>query len=457
MGTPATANMSLPSRRLTASTSGGERTWDLAFLGLLFYLIVEYTRLGEMYPLLGSLKVSKIAAGIAVLGYLLAPRFRTAHDSQRGRIDLLVILFLLVCFISACLARYQETAWDGFLDFLRWGVVYFLMTRILTNSWRVRIFVLLLLLLNFKLAQFNIRDFLSRKSATQDEMMLVTMGVGAGTTDFFGNASDFGVAMCVAWGLAGSLLFWDAKRLLRFFLWLCFATFLIAILVCGSRGAIVGACGIALAAFVKNPRKLLPVFMSLLLLAGSVCVLPEASKERFRRAWNWQSDQTSSARVMLWKAGLRLFEEHPVLGVGINNYALTRVHFDESGVQYPTPSAAHSIYISVLSELGLMGSLCFLAFLVLFFRANAQTRKSLLVLGAAGRHSFEFCLAVGLDLALIGYLVSGVFVSVFGYPHLWFLLGVSVALHTACAQNQPAPAAATIPNTRKFALTARRV
>ena len=456
MGMRANANMLLPSRRLTASASGAERTWDLAFLGVLFYLIVEYTRLGAIYPMVGSLNVGKIAVGIAALGCLVAPQFRAAHDSHRGSIDLTIILFLLVCFISACLARYQEMAWDGFLDLLRWGVIYLLLTRILTNSWRVRIFVFLFLLLNFKLAQFQIREFIFKKSVMPDERMLVTLGVGAGTTGFFSNSADFGVAMCVAWGLAGPLLFAESKRLLRLFLWVCFTIFLIAILVCGSRGAVVGACGVVLVSFVRNPRRLLAMFMSLLLLAGTVYILPEASKERFRSAWNWQSDKTASDRVMFWKAGLRLFEEHPVLGVGINNYPLTRMHFDESGVKHPFPSAAHSTYISLLSELGLSGSLCFLALLVLFFRLNAQTRQSLLALGPTERHSFEFCLAVGLDLALIAYLVSGAFVSVFNYPHLWILLGLSVGLHTACARKQPEPAAAAIPNPRKFALTAKR-
>lgn len=131
-----------------------------------------------------------------------------------------------------------------------------------------------------------------------------------------------------------------------------------------------------------------------------------------------------------------MFRNNPLLGVGIGNFQTTRLEkYAEAGE--PTKAyVPHSIYIQVLSELGLAGMIPFLALLVLFFRLNAKSRKILLALGDERRRSYEYCLSRGLDLALIGYLSSGAFLTVLYYPHLWVLLGLSAGLYTACCRIQ---------------------
>jgi O-antigen ligase len=236
------------------------------------------------------------------------------------------------------------------------------------------------------------------------------------------------------------LLFMKPQKLLwRALLLAGSGVFLVAILVCGSRGALVGAVCVVLAGIMASKRKVAVVIMALLLVPGIIFVLPRASKERFQSAMDYHDDPTASSRLVFWKAGLMMFHDHPLLGVGIKNFPETRL---ERYSQLGETSAAwvpHSIYIEVLSELGLAGTIPALALFVLFFRLNAKTRRHLLALGPEKRGSFEFCFASGLDLALVGYLTSGAFVAVFYYPHLWVLLGLSVGLYTAVSQLQPRP------------------
>ncbi|MGB2890209.1 MAG: hypothetical protein WBC04_21140, partial [Candidatus Acidiferrales bacterium] len=115
----------------------------------------------------------------------------------------------------------------------------------------------------------------------------------------------------------------------------------------------------------------------------------------------------------------------------------------------------HSLYVQALSETGLAGSVPLLALWVFFFRLNARTRRRLQALGLADRRNFEYRLSVGLDLAMVGYLVSGAFIAVIYYPHLWILLGLSAGLYVACLQKQPAIELAEPRDPeRKFALAA---
>jgi len=435
-------------RQHSTVTVRAEPRWDLAFLGILAYLVIEYTRLGAMFPKLGELQVGKIAIGICAVGYVLY-RLSGGKRSNIGGVDIALMAFLLASFLSACFARYQEFAWAGFADAVRWVVIFFLISRIVTNSWRLRVFVFLLLLLNLKLAQFVIRSYFAQRAFGRSEEFLSRHGVGAGSTGFFGNAGDLGVAMCVVWPLAGFLFFGERRKFPRLLLLVSSMFFLAAILLCGSRGALVAAAVTALAACVRNPRRLAATVMVLVLVLGVLFFLPAANKERLRSALDWENDPTASIRIELWRSGLKVIRDHPIIGVGPWNFNRTYAEYYASSEPNPAPWAPHSIYLQALSELGLVGTVPLLVLWVLPLRLNARTRKHLLASGLAGPRSFEYCLAVGLDLALVGFLVSGAFLTVLYYPHLWILLGLSVGLYTTCNRKGLEKAVAELESQRR--------
>ncbi len=149
-----------------------------------------------------------------------------------------------------------------------------------------------------------------------------------------------------------------------------------------------------------------------------------------------------------------MFWDYPVFGVGPDNFPqVYRTQYLDS--PNAVVFAAHSVYIQALAETGLVGTMSLVPLVVLFLRLNARTRKHALASSPAGRRSFEYCLALGLDLALVGYLASGAFLSVLYYPHLWILLGLSVAANTACANKLPQEQAAEKQSQeRDFALAA---
>lgn len=418
----------------TAAPLPSGARWDLAFIGILIYLTIEYTRLPQMFPILQGLHVGKIVIAISVLGLLIAPRARP-NGSLPFRINVALLLFLLVDFVSAWFARYPEAAWPTLIDAIKWAVVYFLVGRIVTSSWRLRIFAFLLVLLNFKLAQFAVRTYLTYGSVTQSGESVAM--VGAGTTDFFGNTNDFGVAMCVVLPLAACLFYGEKKQLPRLFLLLSSGTILVAMLLSGCRGALVGACAVVLVGLVRTRQKLPLVVMGSLIVVSTVFLLPEGNRERLRSAFNWETDNTAALRVGFWKAGWRMFLDHPVVGVGPGNFGPQYRDRYYGSDPFPRLWAPHSIYIQALSESGLLGTIPMVTLWLLALRLNSQTRKHLRELGLEGNRVFEYRLALGLELSLVAYMVCGAFLTVLYYPHLWYLLGMSVGLHRLCAHPQP--------------------
>jgi probable O-glycosylation ligase (exosortase A-associated) len=417
----------------------GERRWDLAFVGLLFYLFIEYTRFSAMYPSLAPFQIGKIAVTLCVVGLILAPRAIARRPTTALWMDRVLLLFIVVTLFATLLAVHQDRAWNGFFDVLRWFVIYFLITRILTNRWRLRVFLLIMLILNLKLAQFVVRSYFYYLAAGVSPSALAKFGVGAGSTGYFANGSDFGVGMCVIFPVAGYLFFAEEKKYVRMLLFGSTIIFLAAILVCGSRGALVGAVAAGVAALVRNPRKSAAFMMLVLLILGLVYFLPDATKDRVESGWEWEQDGTASHRIYLWKQGLKMFRDHPVLGVGPQNYAIVRFdHYRENDPK-PGPFVAHSVYIEALTELGLLGVLPLIVLFALFFRMNSLTRKHLLATDPAGKRSFYYCLAYGLDLGMVGFLASAAFVSVLYYPHIWILMSLSASLNAVATQPSLAP------------------
>jgi O-antigen ligase len=254
------------------------------------------------------------------------------------------------------------------------------------------------------------------------------------------------LAMAVVWGIVWAWLVGKAekKKLVRIFLIVCFVLYFLAILFCGSRGAVVGAGAIALVALAKSRRKMMAIFLVLIFGLGVWLILPQASKERFQHAWQGD-DANANSRLEFWSIGIDMWEHNPVFGIGPGLFVW----------ENPLHFVSHSTYIQVLAESGLVGTVSWAAMLLLFLKTNARTRKRMAASGPEGRRSLEYCLALGLDLGMVGYLSSGAFLAVLYYPHFWILLSLSVALNKSAmlAYPEAQPAAAARP--RSFALAAR--
>src|SRR5690606_2251702 len=110
-------------------------------------------------------------------------------------------------------------------------------------------------------------------------------------------------------------------------------------------------------------------------------------------------------------------------GIGYGNWSAYMYQF------YNDMGLPHNIFIQAGTELGYAGLLALLGMLVATFVVNRRTRRMLLPLPERGR--FLNAMTYGLDGALVGFMVSGSFVTVLYYPFLWINLAMTVALHNS--------------------------
>ncbi len=397
------------------------------FLGVLAYVVFEYARLSAAYPGLRTLQLGKLIVAATLLMFLI--RFVTTKDSKlvTDRIFLIFAIWLGLALVSTAFAVNPQMATDACIDLAKWFVICFLIVNLIDSVRKFQIFVWMFLLLNLKLAQFQIRSFLTGYAAAADRSHFIREGIGSGSGGYFANGNDFGMAMVVIVPLAFYLLLSLRNRIAKFVAAGFTLTFVLALLRSGSRGAALGLAAGAVLFWARSKSKFVSFALVVAFLGGFWAIAPDPWKERFIGARNYEEDATASSRIMLWKAGIEMFRDHPLTGVGIDNYASNWVaKYNTSGIGGAT--VVHNIFIQALSELGLLGLLVLLAVLFLVFQRNAETRRICREANLEEKWLPNFALA--LDCSLLGFMVHGFFLTVLYYPHLYILSALTLALNS---------------------------
>lgn len=143
------------------------------------------------------------------------------------------------------------------------------------------------------------------------------------------------------------------------------------------------------------------------------------------------ADATRGDRRALWSMATRVFYDHPILGVGANNfgpYAAQRFSAGEAEGAYNDNPATlydrqlHSTYYQLLCEYGIVGSSIFLWMLWDFFARNRALRRRSFRASwterSGGRLELHE-LSLGLECAMIAFLTSGFFYNQIFNIH-WF-------------------------------------
>jgi O-antigen ligase len=139
---------------------------------------------------------------------------------------------------------------------------------------------------------------------------------------------------------------------------------------------------------------------------------------------------STSGRSSIWTVAMRVFESHPLLGVGTGNFILvSRQYINQPGAvsaQYivHSPLVTHNSYLEALTDLGIPGLLTLLAVLGLALAAAVRATR---LFEQAGDEQMEL-LSRGVVLALIAILASDFFVANAQAKYLWLLIALCPAL-----------------------------
>ena len=387
---------------------------SLLFWLINIYLFLEYIRPQTLYKQIAIMPYTRIV----LLFTLVLAWFDGTLGCVRNPLNKLVVIYFFVILVSALQAMAPEVAFSGLFVFVSWMVIYFLIVNIITTENRFLIFMFAFMLYSFKMSQFSFRNWLF------SGFRFFRIGSGGGP-GWFHNSGEFGIQMVIFFSV-GVCFFWSLKEYWphwkKALLSLFPLTAMTGTISSSSRGALLGVASVCLFWMLKTRYK----FKGIIFLA-IVCVfvflfLPDQQMHRFGAMG---VDETSLSRFDLWGRGLKLINQYPLLGVGYDNWLVAQARL--FGI--PDSQVCHNIFIQCTSELGFIGLLVFLLMIVYTFVSNYRVRRMVQQSGRENR--FLFFMSHGLDGALVGYLVSGFFVTVLYYPYFWINLAMTVSLGEA--------------------------
>jgi O-antigen ligase len=196
-------------------------------------------------------------------------------------------------------------------------------------------------------------------------------------------AMKMALALTMAWYLGNvlrnRLLLWTSRGYLP--------VGIVAIGLTGSRGGMLAsivALSIVPLSMTRLSPKRMVMTLILLALAGGLAVVyvPEKIVERLATTSTEVEDLSLGGRFKLWRAGLRAYPQHPILGFGTSGFIRAISPELGSGAQ-----VAHNSFISVLVEQGIVGLTLFLLMFLAVFRGirrrfpPAERRFGLVLLG----------------------------------------------------------------------------
>jgi O-antigen ligase len=207
----------------------------------------------------------------------------------------------------------------------------------------------------------------------------------------------------------------------------------IGVLMTGSRGALLGlVVALVVAPFVLGRgRRLGAVLLVVAAVLGSVWWYVSFAPETVVQRVTNPSEGGGSGREDLWRVGWRMVEAEPFHGVGAGNFSVSSVHYllrpgltDRDEIIVDDKKVAHNIYLTMLSELGVVGLTLYLAILALCLRC---AWKAVRAFTRNGDEPMEL-VARALFISLVSLLAAGFFSSAVYSKQMWLLLALAPAL-----------------------------
>ena len=433
-----------------ASEAGAKR--GFGFYLVLISLLVEFGRPQDIIPGIKVIPFPSIIDLLIGLSVVMSGKLNVANRQTKLYIALLILMFAHVPFATNnyWAAMVLKDMLLYFCFFL--GVVAFVDTiekmKTLVNAW---------LSVHLLLAVLGI------------------MSGGKGVGGWLGDENDFCMEMNVAVPFAYFMLLGTEHKTSRMLYLSSLCIFILTAMVTLSRGGFIGLAAVGFYCWLKSSKKGRAVVLVGVVIIFMLIFAPEKYWEEIQSTTDDRTMTvgTGAERLYTWGIGWEMFLGNPIFGVGQGNFPWNFQEY-QGGERFNTRSlagrAAHSMYFTLIPEMGFIGALMF--FLMAW--GNYTTVSRLKMLGRAllnarskdrlkEERDISFGVSVGsaLEAAMIGYLVSSVFISTLWYPTFWIITALTVALGNLYLNKRPAgePSVAkgSIPRSPKSSLPTRMI
>lgn len=207
----------------------------------------------------------------------------------------------------------------------------------------------------------------------------------------FINKHHFAAFMEMTLGLSLSLLFTEAARRDKLLL-LLIAIILMGsgILLTGSRGGLLSLFGVIVFVTVlqlllksrhenqaedssrsslKSKFLLIGGSLALILLIFGLSLFLGGDNALLRGTGIANQEDVSTGRFHFWQTALQIIKDNPIIGTGLDSFGVAFTKYDTWNGSLRIEQS-HNDYLQIMSDAGLLGLICVIAFIVLLFRQS---------------------------------------------------------------------------------------
>lgn len=414
-------------RGMTADRSERSTGPDTLMWALTAVILCYVWRLQDLFPVLGSLQLPMLSAGITATLYVFDDHARRRLADIDGPIPRLLAGLAVIMVIGAPFAIVRGQTFSFFTrDFLPSIVLLTALTAAAIRSeedlrWLAGVHV--------------------AGAVVFCAVVMTRFSVGGGGrlgSLAYYDANDLGMLLVMTFPLALYFLLRGRDLRVRVLSGIALLLFVATLVKTGSRGAFVGLCVVG--GWVLVRYSAISVGRRVAALAAVIVLLGTWGSDDYwtrmeslltpTEDYNW-AGESESGRMEVWQRGVGYMLDHPLVGVGARNFGAAEGYLSRGGqlnllgAEGFKWSAAHNSFVEIGAETGVIGLLLFLALLFQGFRIAGRSPPSSL---AGEEREASRALRQGFRVSLVGYVVTGFFLSAAYDPILFALLGLLAGL-----------------------------
>ncbi len=371
---------------------------------LLAFLFLLYANLPLVMPALEALRPAKLVAGAALVMLLAERAFARKSLEFAWPEGILLLGFLGAAALSAVTALWPRQAAESVSDLVKMTIVFFFIVNCANTEGRLRGVIWTMIMGGLLPAAGTLRNYFQGN---------VVEG-RAGWVGIFANPNELAYSLVILLPLAAYLAT-GLGLMPRLALLGIALLYVAAILVTFSRGGLVALVAV-LGLYAWRKRSVWLQGLVVLLVAAGL-ILAGRFWSRGEDFKNLSGDVSFRQRLATSEAGLAMFADHPLLGVGLGCSVVAWPLYAPEGLYTRGALVTHNTFIQALGETGAIG---FIAFVLFIGFGLYHARKLALGTRLAG-------LGAGIEVSIWGLVVCGLSG---GYVLTWFpyiLLGLAAS------------------------------
>ena len=382
--------------------------------GLLLCIAFNITSASAFF--LGGLYLGVAAVTIAawiLRGLATEPNFVRSPQNQ------LIFAFTAVAIFSLSFCTDLGRGIESMMVYLKVIALYLLIVNIIDSAKFLKVVLWIIILSGLTISLLGMYQFLSSPH------FAIWMNRIASTRQ---DPNNLALTLVSVFPVVIALLRAERGKKRKIFLFFVCVIIFFTIPLTLSRGGFLALSAILFVLVTKARKKKIAGVLLISIIGCSIVLLPGEVWERVGTISVESFDRSIQMRMMLLKGGLKMFLDHPLVGVGIGNFIIHSVQY--SGVFIP--SFAHNMFIHVAAEMGIFGILLFSSLIWITWRSLRQVQR----LAFRKNDSFFQHVSQGLEISLIGFCVGSLFLSQHFNKMLWIIIALTVSVKHIYFQRQ---------------------